>query len=173
MEYEDYVSMPRERVGVLLSDSEAVKRKIEQSLGVKLKVNNEGDVTIQRTDKTPAANVLKATDIIRAIGAGFAPDKAMQLLAEDTYLRVIDMTEYVGREHKDLKRQKARVIGTKGRAREMLEELTETNISVADKEVAIIGSVEGIDRAGTGVEMILRGTPHGDVYKQLRKSYGF
>jgi len=173
MEYEDYVSVPRERVGVLLANGEAVKRKIEKGLSIKLKVTSDGDVTVQRTDKTPAASALKAVDIIRAIGAGFAPDKAMQLLADDAYLRVIDITEYVGRERKDLERQRARVIGTKGKARETLEELTETSISISDKEVAIIGSAEGAERASMGVGMILSGTPHADVYKQLRKSYGF
>ncbi len=174
MEYVEYVSVPRDRVGVLVGNGGAVKRKIEGGTGVKLRVNSDtGEIDIRRKDTVPADSTLKAVDVIRAIGNGFTPQKALQLLSDDIYLTIIDITDYVGKSRKDLVRQRARLIGSEGKARKMLEHLTETDISVSDHRVAIIGQAESNELARTGIEMLLSGTPHGDVYKQLRKGYNF
>jgi ribosomal RNA assembly protein len=174
MEYEQYTSIPKERVGALVGNNGVVKRRIEQETDVKLRVNSDtGEISIARNKDTPAGNVLKTIDIINAIGAGFPPKKALQLFADDIYLVILNITDYIGKERKDLVRQRARIIGLNGKARKMLEQLTETDISVSDRQIAIIGQAENNELAKTGIEMLLSGTPHGDVYKQLKKSYIF
>ncbi len=174
MEYTEYVSVPRDRVGVLVGNGGIVKRRIEGGTGVKLRVNSDtGEIDVKRPDTVPAGNALKAMDVIKAIGNGFPPKKALELIADDVYLTIIDITAYVGKGHKDLVRQRARLIGSGGKARRMLENLTETDITVSDRYVAIIGQATSNELARTGIEMLLSGTPHGDVYKQLRKSYTF
>jgi ribosomal RNA assembly protein len=66
-------------------------------------------------------------------------------------------------------RQKSRIIGTKGKARNSIEKMTNTNICVYGKTVCIIGKTETVVLAKQAVESLLTGAPHGNVYKRLEK----
>ena len=64
---------------------------------------------------------------------------------------------------------KGRLIGTEGKARKTIETLTDCYISVYGKTVAIIGEVRDVSLARSAVEGLLRGAPHGNIYKWLEK----
>ena len=51
----------------------------------------------------------------------------------------------------------------------MIEELTETNISVYGKTVGIIAEVDSLMIARRAIEMLVEGSAHRNVYKWLEK----
>ena len=75
-----------------------------------------------------------------------------------------------GKSKSNLLRLKARCIGTKGKAKNTIENLTNTSISVYGKTISIIGLAEQVFLAKKAIEALLRGSKHGNVYKQLEKS---
>ncbi|MFQ5621427.1 MAG: RNA-processing protein, partial [Candidatus Nanoarchaeia archaeon] len=60
-------------------------------------------------------------------------------------------------------------IGEGGKSRKVLEDLTECQISVYGKTIAVIGEVEMMSLARRAVDMLLCGAPHRNVYKWLEK----
>jgi len=168
MDYFDSILVPHERLGVLIGEAGKTRKLIEAKTGIKMEVDSEsGEVRVKRTDETAAA-ALKALDIIRAIARGFSPEHALELLREDIYLKVIDLEELV-RNERSVARQRARLIGTEGKARRMLEERTGARISIYGNTVAIIGDAESVDVASEAVAKIATGMPHGNVYREIQR----
>jgi ribosomal RNA assembly protein len=66
-------------------------------------------------------------------------------------------------------RIKGRIIGRDGRSRELIEEHTETFVSVYGKTVSIIGTTESVSTARRAIEMLIKGSPHSTVYRWLEK----
>jgi ribosomal RNA assembly protein len=159
-------------VGVLVGPDGKVRTRIEEKLNVKLKIDSEsGDVEISLLPKAPDPSALFRTiDIVTAIGRGFSPDHAFKLLDnEESVLEVIDLHESVGKSEADLKRLKGRVIGKEGRTRSLIEELTETSVSVYGHTISIIGGGEQVETAKQAIRMLLRGSLHSTVYRFLHK----
>ncbi len=161
----EYLRIPRDRIGVLIGRQGEVKRRIERELRVKLTVDREGMVTIENAGGEPLAAWV-ARDIVRAIARGMSPEKAMKLLSEDYTLELINLSDYL-RTPKALTRQKARIIGTKGKTRRYIESATGTHLSVYGKSVAIIGGYDEVQVAREAVLMLVQGKPHSAVYRFL------
>lgn len=155
------VNIPDERKGVLIGKDGVVKDEIENRTSTRIRIGEEA--TIEGED--PIA-VMKAAEVVRAVGRGFSPEKAMLLLNEDYELRIVTLR---GETEKAVKRLMARVIGSKGAARKVLEQDTNCLISVYGKTVSIIGRHDKIHVAEYAVEAILKGRSHGFVYSRLRK----
>ena len=66
-------------------------------------------------------------------------------------------------------RIKSRLIGKNGKARRVIERLTRCDICIYGKTVSLIGEFGELDVAFRGVEKILVGSPHGNVYSFLEK----
>lgn len=64
---------------------------------------------------------------------------------------------------------KGRVIGTKGKTRGLIEELTGADISVYGHTVGLLGDVLQLDIAARAIEMLLQGSEHAAVYRYLEK----
>lgn len=157
----DEIKIPKIRVAVLIGKKGTTKRKIEESTKTKLDVSKEGHVIIEGE----SFNTYVAKLIIRAIGKGFNPDTAFTLLNEENILEVIEIKNYIKNSERQFKRVKGRLIGAQGKARNTLESLTNTDISILGKTIAIIGKVDDVDLARRAVEKLLSGSPHGKVYK--------
>jgi ribosomal RNA assembly protein len=164
------IKIPKERVGALIGPGGKVKSEIEQRAGVTLEVDSEGgDVQIDDAKAFEPVLALKVRDVVRAIGRGFAPEKAFRLFQDDTFLEVLDLTDYVGKGTKDLDRVRSRLIGTHGKTRTAVEETTGANVSIFGKTVALLGEIEEVTVAREAVEMIVDGAPHEAVYRLLEK----
>jgi len=74
--------------------------------------------------------------------------------------KVIDITDYAGKNTANQKAKRGRVIGKKGLARAEIEKRTHCLISVHGKTVAIIGLADEIEAAVNAVEMLLEGAKH-------------
>jgi len=167
-----FVKIPRERVGVLIGLDGYVKETVEKKFSVSLQVDSEaGDVTITQdaTEQDPTV-LLRAREVVTAIGRGFSPERAFRLFEdEDIFLEVIDLREIVGRSLSDIKRLEGRVIGKAGKTRKIIEELTETYVSVYGYTISIIGGTEKIEAAREAISMLIRGSQHSTVYRFLHK----
>ncbi|MEM1696963.1 MAG: KH domain-containing protein [Desulfurococcaceae archaeon] len=164
-----YEKIPTERVGVLLANNGSVKKEIEEKTKTIITVNPDtGAVVIEPAfPHTSALDLMKAQNIVKAIGYGFSPERAFRLLEDDQTLEVIDVRQYVGNKPNHIRRVLGRVIGEEGRARRTLEELTSTYISVYEPYVAIIGDYETANIAKRAIEMLIEGRMHSTVYKYV------
>lgn len=165
-----YARIPEDRVGVLIGPKGSTKRRIATSAGVVIDVDAaEGEIRIQSGDDDPGAALL-GRDITLAIGRGFSPDRALRLLRDGTMLAVLDIKVETGKRRKTaLRRIRARLIGTEGRVRERLEELSGCYVSVYGSTVALIGDGGQLERARRAVELLLRGSEHSTVFHLLAR----
>ncbi len=171
-DFESFLSMdrqelkiPLERVAVLIGKDGEVKRRIEDKMDVSLTINSEeGDVIIEGEDSLA---VFETVPVIKAIGRGFNPDIAELLCKPDYGFDILNIVDYVGKSKKKMMRIKGRVIGREGKARVMIEQGTDTHISVYGKTIGIVGKLENVVVAKQALEMLLEGAPHGNVAKWL------
>ncbi len=166
---EDYiyeVKIPKERIPVVIGTKGSTKKMLEEEMNVKLKIDShEGDVTIRGKDPL---KLYTAKEVITAIGRGFSPENALDLLKQDYSLEIIDIRDYAHTKNA-LINKRGRVIGEKGRSRKTIEKLTDTKISVYGKTVSIIGRLEDTMTARRAVESLLGQAQHSTVYKMLEK----
>jgi ribosomal RNA assembly protein len=167
-----FVRIPKERVGVLIGPDGQVKRDIEKRLQIKLEIDSEaGGVEINLDPNTTDPSlILRAKDVVTAIGRGFAPDQTLRLIrSEDTIFDFIDLRTIFGRSDSDLRRVKSRIIGMNGKTRRTIEELTGADTVVYGHTVGFIGAFEEVDVARNAVQMIIQGSEHHTVYNFLQK----
>lgn len=165
-----FVRIPGERVGVLIGPEGKTKKMIEESTGVTLQIDSEmGEVTIiPKEEEVVKGHVgLAARDIVKAIARGFSPERAMALKNDDMYFTLIDIRDYIGKNQKHVKRIRGRLIGTNGKTRRIIEELSGAEMSVYGNTVGLIGDLLSMDASKRAVEMILEGSEHKAVYKFL------
>ncbi len=163
------VRIPNERIAPAIGSDGEVKERIEDSTDVELEFDSEsGEVTIKGSEESPLG-LMSARDIVKAIGRGFSPEKAFQLLQEENYLDIVDIVPYTGRSKKAKKRLKGRVIGEDGKTRRLIEEYTGTSLSIYGTTVACIGPPEKVQIVREAVEMLLDGAPHSAVYNFLEE----
>ena len=167
-----FVRVPKERVGVLVGPDGKVKQNIEEKLNVELQIESEaGGVTIMLAENAEDPSVvLRAKDVVTAIGRGFSPEHAFRLIRnEDAIFEVIDLRDIFGRSESDIKRIKGRIIGMNGKTRSLIEELTDANVAVYGHTVGIIGNFEQAEAARGAVQMLIDGSQHHVVYKFLQR----
>lgn len=158
--------IPKERVAVLIGKNGEAKKDLEEHTKTQIKVDSrEGDVFISGKD---ALGLYTARELVKAIGRGFNPDIARLLLKQDFVLEIIEIAEYTKTKNSMI-RLKGRVIGREGKSRKLIEELTESSISVYGKTISIIGPSESVSLARQAVTSLLKGSTHANVYKWLEK----
>jgi ribosomal RNA assembly protein len=154
---EEIVRIPEERIGVLIGPGGSVKKKIEKMTKATIEVNSEdGEVIVNGEGE----KYFQAIDVIKAIARGFSPERAYTLFKEDYLLKIIDITEFTGKNSSNQKAKRGRVIGRDGLARLEIEKKSHCLISVHGKTVAIIGLAGEIQTAVAAVEMLLTGAKH-------------
>ena len=156
------LKIPKERIAVLVGKDGSVKKRLEKLGKVNLEIDSkEGDVFIEGE----SLDVFIMQSVVKAVARGFNPDIAEKLFNEKYSFELVDIQDFVGKSKKDQIRLKGRVIGQEGKARNYVEKLTETHISVYGKTIGIIGEIERVAMAKQAIDMLLEGSPHGNVYK--------
>jgi ribosomal RNA assembly protein len=165
-----HVTIPQDRIGVLIGEGGETMREIEERAEVRLDIDSEtGSVKVESVGDPLAA--LNGPDIVKAIGRGFTPEDAFRLLEDDMMLfDLIDVGD-IARNKNDLKRIKGRLIGEDGRTRELMEELTGASVAIYGSTFAMIGGPEQVEAAREAAEMIIEGAPHGSVYSFLERKH--
>lgn len=167
-----FIRIPKERVGVLVGPEGRTKKSIEDKLSVELQIDSEaGDVNIlMKKSASDPSMLFTAKDIVTALGRGFSPEHAFRLIRdEEAMLDLIDLRAVFGKSEGDIKRVKGRIIGMNGKTRTIIEELTDANVAVYGHTVAIIGTMDQIQIAREAIEMLIKGSMHGTVYRFLHR----
>ena len=156
--------VPKNRIAVLIGKAGRTREMIEKACGGSLTIDSQsGDVSISWEGEPDPIKRMKVPDVISAIGRGFSPKRAVQLLEDDFFLRMYDIREWVGRQPNQTRRMRSRLIGTNGRIRTLIEEHTGCEISIYGSTVAVIGDDESLALAAPAIEGILGGSEHGTV----------
>lgn len=165
-EYSYELKIPLARVAVVIGTGGLVKKEIEESTNTHIQIDSaEGDVFLTGDD---ALGLYTAREVILAIGRGFNPEIAKLLLKPDFASEQLNLDNYAKTKNHEI-RMKGRVIGADGKARKVIEELTETNISVYGKTITIIGELENVTTCKRAIENLLEGSQHSTVYRWLEK----
>ena len=165
-----HVKIPQDRIGALIGEGGETMREIERQAEVRLDIDSETGAVRVETVGDPIT-ALKAPDIVKAIGRGFAPEDALGLLDDDMMMfDIVDIGE-AARNKNDFRRLKGRLIGESGRTRELMEELTGASVVIYGSTLGIIGGPEQVDAVREAAEMILDGAPHGAVYSFLERRH--
>jgi len=83
--------------------------------------------------------------------------------------QVVNISDYSRNNKNDLKRLKGRLIGKNGKAKEMIQDLTNVSLSIYGKTISMIGKIENVDTARHAINNLLSGSRHGKVYAYLER----
>lgn len=160
----NFVTLPEEKWKMLRHKKDWIK-EIEDATKTKIDLSNTQEVKIEGTDPIL---VLKAKQIIQALGRGFDFQSALNLLDEDYFLDVINLNDYAKSKNRQIQ-LKARVIGSQGIVKKKIENDTETKIALYGKTISIIGKWRNVQIARQAIEMLLNGAMHDTVYRFLER----
>ena len=160
------LKIPRERVGVLIGKDGEIRKLIEENGEINLIIDSrEGDVRIIQRGDPLRANI--AAEVVKAIGRGFNPEKAMFLFDENYQLIVMTLREYARKGSRRIGEIKGRIIGREGKTRKVIEDLTGTSVSVYGDTVSVIGDYISIKYSLEAIKMIIEGRKQRTVYNFL------
>ena len=158
------ILIPKERVAVLVGEKGSTLKEVKKLTQLKIKVVDDGYVTIEGDP----VEEYRGAQIIKAIGRGFSPEKALKLLEDNTMLCIIDVLDYASTDKAKV-RLKGRVIGKDGRIRSRIEKETNTVLAVYGKTISVIGRAGAADITRQAVEMLLEGRSHTTIFGFLRR----
>lgn len=165
-DYSYELKIPLARVAVVIGTQGKVKKEIEEATKTRIQVDSaEGDIFIAGSD---GLGLYSAREVVSAIGRGFNPDIAMLLLKQDYASEQIIIDDYAKTKKHEI-RLRGRVIGAEGKARKVVEELTDCHVSVYGKTITIIGEIENAGICRQAIEKLLAGSQHSSVYRWLEK----
>ncbi len=138
------------------------KEKLEKSLKCKISFRGK-NVSISGT----AVDEYVASQVIDALNLGFKVPQTLLLCNENFVFEKIHIKDLTKRH--DLSRIRGRIIGTRGKTKEIIENLSDCFISLHENTVGIIGSAENIEKAIQAIKSIIQGKKQGKVYNYLEK----
>ncbi|MEM3364154.1 MAG: RNA-processing protein [Candidatus Micrarchaeia archaeon] len=145
--------------------SPVVMRELKKR-GLTLEFNPK-DLTVEFESEDPFIE-LKGKDVLTALGTGGVPYReALRLFSDELVLKVIDISEVVGDKERDVHRVLARIIGTDGKTKKIIEQITEVCMTVQEGRIYLIGTIEGVSLASDAIDALVRGAPHKKVYRLL------
>ena len=132
------------------------RMKIKVSLG-------KGGISL----KGPELEEFLVEKMIRAVDFGFSPEDVLLLKNEDFVLEFIDIKSHTHR--KNMRDIRARLIGTGGKARKTIEKITGAVLVVHINRVGVIVDSEHLEAVTQGIESLIQGAKHGNVFSYLEK----
>ncbi len=170
MSFIQKVRIPVDRVGTLIGKHGTTRTWIEKKCNVKLLIDSEsGEVSIVSDERPIEFDFQIPKKLVIAISRGFSKTRASSLLNSDNIITVLDLRHYGAKSSSSVSRLKGRIIGEKGKSRRVIEELTNTDLSVYGHTISIIGSDEDVRRAEDAINVLLKGGQHKTAYSLLQK----
>ena len=81
----EYVKVPLSRLGAIIGPKGDTKKRIEELSGCEINIDSEeGIIEIIRKNENDPLKSLQLISTVKAVGRGFTPEKAMQLLEMDS-----------------------------------------------------------------------------------------
>lgn len=161
-ESSQYLRIPLNRIGPVIGVKGVNREKIEKDTLTKIIIDSDtGEVEVRpNKDLKDPIMLIKASNIVKAIGRGFSHQIALKLISDDYFLDVIRLKSYVkGNARSQYQRIKGRVIGKAGITKKTIEELTSINLVVSGNTVSLIGTYEELQLGRDAVTKIITGSP--------------
>lgn len=164
---EAFLRIPASRIAVLIGPKGKTKKRIEKETMTSISIDSRtGEIIVEGKD---AEKQQRAENIVKAIGRGFSPGKALLLARDDYTLSVIRLKEILGKSEKAIKQKKARIIGRKGQTRNRIERETNCHVSVFGNTVSIIGRFDEIWQAEQVINSIIEGANISTAFEMLKE----
>ena len=136
--------------------------KIESRLKIKISlVKNTVSISGEEFNQYLALHMLEAVDF------GFDIDDVLLLINPDFIIDFISIKEHTKKHN--LKEVRARVIGTQGKAKKVIELLTGAKIVIHDNLVGVIAESERMEAARQAMISLIQGANHANVFAYLEK----
>jgi len=165
--------VPQGRIAVLIGAKGVTAKSLHKAAGCKeFNIDSDtGDVEViwGEPGSYDPVKAMKLPDVIKAIARGMAPKAAIRLLQDDHFFELVELREFVGKRANQQRRIRARIIGSEGKIRKLIEGLTNTEITIYKSTVVLVGHEEGLAAARVAIEMIAGGAEHGTVLNFLEK----
>ena len=165
--------VPKDRIAVIIGAKGATSEAIRNAAGCQKFIidSDSGDVEVEwgEPGSYDPVKAMKLPDVVKAIGRGMAPDAAVRLLDDDHFFELVDLRDYVGKRSNQQRRIRARIIGRQGKIRKLIEQLTQTQISIYNSTVVLVGEESGLFAARQAIEMLAGGAEHGTVMGFLER----
>jgi len=136
-------------------------KKLERELGIKIKIVGKR----VEFDGKPVSE-FEARSVFEAVDFGFSVRKALLLKLEDFIFKVVHIKSHTKR---SLKSVRARLIGTKGKTRKAMSEISGCEILIKEGEVGIIGEGEHAEDVEKAVIHLIEGAKQGNMYMFLER----
>ena len=166
--------IPKDRIAVLIGSKGATAKALREASGSKeFHIDSEsGDVEVVwgEPGSYDPIKAMKFPDVIKAIGRGMAPNAAIRLLEDGNFFEMVDLKDFVGKRSHQQRRIRARFIGSQGKIRRLIENLTDVEITIYKSTVVLVGDADGLGLARQAIEMIAGGSEHGSVLAFLTHS---
>jgi ribosomal RNA assembly protein len=157
---EQIVTIPEKRMGFVVGKEGNVKKDIEKYGNVKIKAENSSLTLIGES-----LNIMKASEVIKAIGIGFAKEQAFELFQEKNQLFTFDIGKLIPETQSE--RVIGRIIGESGKVKVYLEEKLELKIFISNEIAAAIGDAMRAQVFREVLEKLMKGATHASVYKHI------
>ncbi|PSG98516.1 MAG: RNA-processing protein [Nanohaloarchaea archaeon SW_7_43_1] len=160
------VRIPEDRVAVLIGEGGKTKERIEERTELDLEIKDN----LVSIDGDPI-DEMDGSNIVKAVGRGFNPEKALKIAEKDKMLHIIDISNFASTKN-SRDRLKGRVIGRDGETRRHLEKEGNVDISIYGKTIGVIGFAHNIEIVSEVLKQLLNGRSHSSAYGYLEKNQG-
>ena len=165
--------VPKDRIAVLIGAGGSTAKSLRNSAGCKElnidSVTGEVEVYWGEVGSYDPIKAMKLPNVIKAIGRGMAPKAALRLFDDQHFFEMVDLRDHVGKRSNQQRRIRARIIGSEGKIRKMIEHHTGAEISIYKSTVVLVGEGYGLSSARQAIEMLASGSEHGTVLKFLER----
>lgn len=137
------------------------KKQLEEKLKVKLNINGkmvsfEGETLDEFT----------AEKVLEAIAFGFSARKSLALINEEMMFKKIHIKSFTNR---NLKAIKSRIIGTRGKTKKTMSEISNCEILIKESDVGILGDSEVIEDVEQAIINLIKGSKQSNMYRYLER----
>lgn len=151
----EHILIPSKRAKLLMK----IREEVGSRLGCSIEIKNENEVLFNGD----AYNEFNAKNVVQAFGRGIEMEKAYRLLNEEYFSKFVNLKDFFKNEEQ-IRRIKARIIGSNGKTKLYMEEISGAEISVYGNTIAMIGKIGELNIASAALQVLIEGGTHKKAY---------
>ncbi|GAC93809.1 hypothetical protein PHSY_001374 [Pseudozyma hubeiensis SY62] len=165
------IPIPPHRLTPLKNDWHKIYTPLVEMASLQVRMNvARKTVELKSSRYTTEQGMLqKGADFVKAFALGFEADDAIALLRmDDLFIDTFEIKDVKTLQGDNLSRAIGRIAGKDGRTRFAIENASRTRLVIADTKIHILGNFGNIKIARDAVVALIRGSPPGKVYANLK-----